>query len=84
MAFSQINTKAAAITGAVFGFIMWLFVMPFGFSGMGTGYYGMMGYMIGYASYPGLGFLSVIFGVIIGAIGGAIIAVVYNWSLTLK
>lgn len=72
MVFSQINVKAAAITGAIIGFLCWLFFAPFG----------MMGYMMNYL-YPSLNFLSVVIGAIIGAIVGSIVAVVYNWALKL-
>ncbi len=46
--FSGISVKAAAITGAVIGFLCWLLVIPFSFSG-----YGMMGYPGGYGMMNG-------------------------------
>ena len=46
--FSGISVKAAAITGAVIGFICWLLVIPFSFSG-----YGMMSYFDGYGMMNG-------------------------------
>ena len=54
--FSGISLKAATITGAIVGFLCWLLVIPYSFSGYGmTGYYGgygmmnygTMGYMMG-------------------------------------
>lgn len=44
--FSEINVKAAAITGAILGFLCWLLVIPYSYSG-----YGLMGYMMGYGPY---------------------------------
>ncbi len=82
MASQQINVKAAAVAGAVLGFLWFLFSTPYSMMG-GIGYYGAMGYMMGYA-YSGFGFASVILGAIFGAIGGAIVAVVYNWAVKLK
>ncbi len=78
MNFSQINVKAAAITGAVIGFLCWLLVIPYGFSG-----YGLMGNMMGdiFHSYSAI---SVVLDIIIGAILGAAIGIVYNWALKLK
>ncbi|MDE1833644.1 MAG: hypothetical protein KGH58_04470 [Candidatus Micrarchaeota archaeon] len=90
--FSEISIRAAAITGAVLGFLCWLLVMPYG-ALSGGAHYGIMGYMMGYyggtATYPsaaigGIWALSVLFGAIGGAIAGAVLAVVYNWALKLK
>ncbi len=47
--FSEINVKAAAITGAVIGFLYWLFMVPW-YGMMGSNTYGTMGYMMGYAN----------------------------------
>ncbi|MDE1854918.1 MAG: hypothetical protein KGH57_01175 [Candidatus Micrarchaeota archaeon] len=82
MVSQQINVKAAAIAGAVLGFLWFLFSTPYGVMG-GLGYYGMMGYMMGYA-YSGFGFVSVVLGAIIGAVAGAVVAIVYNWAAKLK
>lgn len=82
--YSAINVKAATITGAVVGFIFWIFGLAMGFTSMPMyGFMnGMMGYyMAGYAGFVGLYFLSLI---IIGAIIGLLIAVIYNWALKLK
>ncbi|MDE1804199.1 MAG: hypothetical protein KGH59_00220 [Candidatus Micrarchaeota archaeon] len=75
--FSMISVKAAAITGAVLGFLCLLLMLPFGMAGYGS--YGMMGY-----SYLGFGLGSLVVGALVGAVGGAIIAFVYNWALKLK
>lgn len=79
---TQINVKAAAIAGAALGFLWFLFSTPYGMMS-GVSYYGMMGYVMGYA-YPGFGFASVIIGAIVGAIAGAVVAFVYNWATKLK
>jgi hypothetical protein len=80
--FSEINWKAATITGAVLGFLWWLVMVPW-YGMMGFSTYGMMGYMMGY-TYSVFTPLSVIVVVICGAIAGLVIAVVYNWALKLK
>ena len=80
MEFSQISVKAAAITGAVLGFLCGLFSI--GMAGMmGSSYSGfaMMG-----GAYNVLGWLTAVYGIAIGAIAGGLIAVVYNWALSLK
>lgn len=84
MVFSQINVKAATITGAVVGFLCWILGLILGFGSMPMyGFInGMMGYyMMGYSSFAGLYFAVLI---ITGAILGAIIGVVYNWALKIK
>lgn len=43
--FSEINLKAAAITGAIFGFLCWLLVIPYSYSG-----YGAIGAMMGFGT----------------------------------
>lgn len=84
-AFSEINVKAAAIAGAVVGFLCWLLSLPFGYEG-----YGMMGYGGGYGMgmmnglYPAFGLLTVALGIVLGAFIGAVIGVVYNWALRLR
>jgi len=83
--FSQINVRAAAITGAVVGGACWLLGAGIGFGGMpmyGFVSGGMMGYyMMGYSGYAVLYLIAL---GIIGAIVGAIIGIVYNWALRLK
>ncbi len=87
--FSEINVKAAAIAGAILGFLCWLLVIPYGVSG-----YGMMGYMMGYL-YPAgstgmvdifhnYSPLSILLDVVLGALAGAAIGWAYNWALKLK
>ena len=84
--YSGINAKAAAITGGVVGFLCWLLIMPYSSSGYT---YGMMGYVTGYGtgmmnlshSYSPL---SIILDIVLGAIFGAVIALIYNWVLELK
>ncbi len=110
--------KAAAITGAVIGFLCWLLVIPFSFYGYGMmgyfGGYGMMngytGYMIGgvfhnatfgymmngvFYPYNGTGYyptwgifhayglVSAIIDIVLGALAGFAIALVYDWALKL-
>jgi Na+/melibiose symporter-like transporter len=80
--FSEINVKAAIITGAIIGFLAWLVMVPwYGVTGFSR--FGMMGYMIGYSSYVFIP-LSILVVVICSAIAGALIAIVYNWALKLK
>ena len=116
--FSGISVKAAAITGAVIGFLCWLLVIPFSFYGYGMmgyfGGYGMMngytGYMIGgvfhnatfgymmngvFYPYNGTGYYptgdlfhaysiaSAIIDIVLGALAGLAIALVYDWALKL-
>ncbi|MDE1823845.1 MAG: hypothetical protein KGI00_01915 [Candidatus Micrarchaeota archaeon] len=112
-AFSEINVKAAAITGAVIGFLCWLLVIPYSFPGYGmmgpaSGNYPYYGGMMGYpyngsgAAYPYyygmMGYMSNMMGgafhnysagsilldVILGAVAGALIGILYNWLLKLK
>ena len=80
--FSGINVKAAAITGAIIGFLGGLFMVPW-YGMMGFNTYGAMGYMMGYAGSV-VGPLSIIIAMICGAIAGAVIGLVYNWAITLK
>ncbi|MDE1828390.1 MAG: hypothetical protein KGH65_04480 [Candidatus Micrarchaeota archaeon] len=84
-AFSQINVKAAAITGAAVGLLCWLLGAGIGFSGMpmyGFLNGGMMGYyMMGSSGYAVLYLITL---GIVGAVVGAIIGFVYNWALKLK
>ena len=110
--------KAAAITGAVIGFLCWLLVIPFSFSGYGMmGYFGGYGMMNGYTSYMiggafhnatfgymmngvfypynGTGYyptwgifhayslVSAIIDIVLGALAGFAIALVYDWALKL-
>ncbi|MDE1857156.1 MAG: hypothetical protein KGH98_03690 [Candidatus Micrarchaeota archaeon] len=86
--YPDINVRAAAITGAILGFLCWLLVIPYGAG------YGMMGYMMGYsygtsATY-GMGLfhnyspLSIFADIVLGAIAGAVIGIVYNWALRLR
>lgn len=80
--FSVINVRAATITGAIFGFLCWLLFTPYG-----TPYYGIMGYMMGYSTYMMGVFhyspLSILTDIVLGAIAGALIAIIYNWALKL-
>ncbi len=86
--FSEINVKAAAITGAIVGFLCWLLVIPFSFSG-----YGMMGYVtgtLGTGIYPvtdvfhNYSVFSIVVDITISAILFAAVALIYNWALKLK
>ncbi len=90
--FSEINVKAATITGGALGLLCWLLVIPYSASG-----YGIMGYMTGYNSgsnvISGTGMmdifhnyspLSIVIDIVLGAIAGALIALIYNWALKLK
>ncbi len=103
--FSEISVKAAAITGAVIGFLCWLLFISFSFSGYGTvGYFGGYGMMNGYTGYMmngifypyngtgyypngdvfhSYGIASVIIDIVLGALAGLAIALVYNWALKL-
>jgi len=78
--FLQISAKAAAITGAVLGFLCGLFSIGIvGMMGMPYAGFTMMG-----AAYSSLGWLTAIYGLVIGAIAGILTAIVYNWALSLK
>lgn len=78
--FSKISAKAATITGAILGFLCGLFSI--GMTGMmGPAYAGIT--MMGWA-YSTMGWLAAIYGLVSGAIAGALIAVVYNWALSLR
>ncbi len=54
--FPEINVKAAVVTGSVLGFICWLLVIPYSYSG-----YGLIGYMMGgyggYTNYSPAGYM---------------------------
>lgn len=78
--YSKISAKAATITGAVLGLICSLFAVVL-VSGMGMMYAGisMMGNAFAY-----FGWISVLYGIVLGAISGFLIAVIYNWSLSIK
>lgn len=82
--FSEINAKAAAVTGAVVGALCW--VLGFGVGFLGTPAYGFMGGMMGYyvGGYGGIAFLYLITLVVLSALLGAAIGLVYNWALELK
>ncbi|HIH08880.1 MAG TPA: hypothetical protein HA237_05940 [Candidatus Diapherotrites archaeon] len=78
--FSQISAKAAAITGAVLGFLCGLFSIGMvGMMGLNYAGFTMMG-----GAYSYLGWFTAIYGLVIGAIVGGLIAIVYNWALSLK
>ena len=84
--FAEINVKAATITGAIIGFLCWLLIIPQGSSGY---MYGMMGYITGYGTgmmggFGSYGLLSIILDVALGAMLGIVIALVYNWAITMK
>ncbi len=116
--FSGISVKAAAITGTIIGFLCWLLVIPFSFSGYGMiGYFGGYGMMNGYTGYmmggvshnATFGYMmngvfhpysetgyrptvdvfhsysiaSAIIDIVLGALAGLAIALVYNWALKL-
>ncbi|MFA4907966.1 MAG: hypothetical protein WC602_06855 [archaeon] len=79
----ELNVKAAAITGAVIGFLCGLF-NGFAYGGIAGYGYGMMGYGYGMMSGYGYGFGalgSAVFGIIAGAIVFGAIAWVYNYAL---
>ncbi len=90
--FPEIGVKAAVITGAFVGLLLWVLGVAAGFGNMpiysfaysmmgGYGYgYGMMGYY-GYAGIAAV-YLAILAAA--GALAGAVIAVVYNWALKLK
>ena len=78
--FSKINAKAATITGAILGFLCGLLATAL-IGTMGMSYAGMS--MMGNV-YPIFGWLTAIYGLIVGAIIGVLIAIVYNWALSLK
>lgn len=78
--FSKINAKAATITGAILGFLCGVFATAL-VGGMGMAYAGMA--MMGNA-YAFFGWLTIIYGLVIGAVTGVLIAVVYNWALSVK
>ena len=78
--FSQINIKAAAITGAALGFLCGLFAIGMvGMMGRNYSGFAMMG-----GAYSYMGGLTAIYGLIIGAVMGTVISIVYNWALSLK
>ena len=78
--FLKINTKAAAITGAVLGFLCGVFAISLAGT-MGMPYAGMA--MMG-STYSVLGWLTAVYGLVIGAIFGELISIIYNWALSLK
>lgn len=81
--FSEINVRAAMITGAVLSSVVWLFGLGMGFGG--TGFMGgMMGYYAGYAGFAAAYLLLLILVVIFGAVLGAVLAWVYNWALKFR
>ena len=82
--YSRINVRAATITGAIIGFLFWLFMVPW-YGMMGFNTYGAMGYMMGGYAGSVVGWpLYIIIAIICGAIAGAVIGLVYNWAITLK
>lgn len=83
--FSEINVKAAAITGTILGFLCWLLALPFWFYGYGmiSAYSTRISHVTTGMAY-GLGIISLVSSIIIGAVAGILIAVIYNWALKLK
>ena len=84
--YSGINVKAAAITGGAVGFFCWLLIIPQGSYGY---MYSMMGYITGYGTgmmggFGSYGLLLIILDVALGAMLGIVIALVYNWAITMK
>ena len=76
----MINTKAATITGAILGALCAVFAGAF-VGMMGAPYAGVA--MMG-GAYAAWGWISIVYGLVVGAIGGALIALVYNWALSMK
>lgn len=68
-AFSEINVRAAAITGATAGFVFWIFSGYIGFT-IGLGY--------------GWGAGSAIILVIVWTVLAVVVASIYNWALGMK
>ena len=82
--YPEINLKAAAITGGVLGLLCWLLIIPYSSS-----VYNMMGYIVGYGTgtmsiFHSFSLLSIIIDMALGAVSGALIALIYNWALKLK
>lgn len=71
--FSEINAKAATITGAILGFLCWLLVTPF------LGAFGMMANI-----FHTYGLVALVISVVGGGLIGVVLAVLYNWALKLK
>lgn len=82
MAYSKINERAAAVTGAIVGLLCWVLGLGVGFGGMPM-YNLMNGMMGGYYGYSGLATSLLVSLAIAGAIVGAVIGFVYNWALEL-
>ena len=78
--FSRISPNAATITGAIVGFLCGTFAIGVG-SMMGASYYGiaMMSNV-----YSAIGIVTPVYGIVSGALAGAVIAWIYNWALSLK
>ncbi len=74
--FSEINVRAATITGTVIGFLCWLLVIPLSLSS----------YMMSTFASPFHTFslLSLVAGIFGGALVGWLVAIIYNWALKLK
>ena len=68
--FSEINVKAATITGTILGFLCWV---------AGTVVYSLTGY--GASVFHGYSLFPAALGVVLGAIGGAALGIIYNWTL---
>ncbi|MFH0714884.1 MAG: hypothetical protein V1847_03840 [Candidatus Diapherotrites archaeon] len=78
--FSKISVKAATITGAVLGVLCGIFWSAWGMTGLSYAGMGMMGALFGAWGVAG----AIIANVILGAIVGALIGIIYNWALSLK
>ena len=74
--FSEINVKAATITGAIIGFLCWLLVVLLSFSSYMMSVFG--------SPFHTYSFLSLFAGIFGGAFVGWLIAIIYNWALKLK
>ncbi len=78
--FSKINVKAATITGGILGVLCGIFWSVWGMMGLSYAGMGMMGYMYGSLGVAG----AIVANIVLGAVVGALIGIVYNWALSLK
>ncbi len=79
--FLKINWKAATLTGAIIGFLAWIFVIPW-YNTSSFGMYGIDGLLASYVS-PIFIPVSAIIAILCGALTGLLIALVYNRLLKL-
>ncbi len=73
-AFSRISVKAATVTGAIVGFLCWLFVTPF-IS------YAAVSMMVGGTLFHGYDISTLVLDVVAVGVVGALVAGLYNWAL---